>query len=108
MPKPQGSIGGTKFKILAILYKNNLDGQDCYGYGIWTTMKKHFHHYLDEIDLRNVYRHLKDLEEDGLIQKSIKQNNKTSPDRQFYLITEQGKQLKNKFDKYIQILNAGP
>lgn len=106
MPKPKGTIGATKFKILAIICRSNLIGDNSYGYDIWKTMKKRFHYYLDEIDLRNVYRHLKDLEEDGLIQKSTKQNNGNSPERQFYLITEQGKQLKAKFNKYLQILDA--
>ena len=79
MPKPQGSIGETKFKILAIIYRNDVDGNDSYGYSIWNSMKKRLYCYLDNANLRNVYRHLKDLEEAGLIEKSKKQTGGHSP-----------------------------
>jgi DNA-binding PadR family transcriptional regulator len=104
MPKPQGTIGETKFKILAIIYKNDADGNASYGYSIWNTMKKRFFCYLDDASLRNVYRHLKDLEIAGLIEKSKKQIGADSPERQLYLLTENGRQLKGKFNKYFQIL----
>ena len=67
-------------------------------------MKTRFYCYLDDADLRNVYRHLKDLEKAGLIEKSNKQTGANSPERQLYLLTEKGRQLKNKFNKYLQIL----
>lgn len=106
MPKPQGSIGETKFKILAIIYRNDVDGSGSYGYGIWSIMKKRFYCYLDDACLRNIYRHLKDLEEAGLIEKSNKkQAGGNSPERQLYLLTESGRQLKNSFNKYLQILS---
>jgi len=106
MPKPQGSIGETKFKILAIIYRNNVDGNGSYGYNIWTIMKKRFYCYLDDGNLRNVYRHLKDLEEAGLIEKSKKQTGGNSPERQLYLLTESGRKRKNRFNKYLQILEV--
>jgi DNA-binding PadR family transcriptional regulator len=106
MPKPQGSIGETKFKILAIIYRNDIDGNGSYGYSIWTIMKKQFYCYLDDANLRNVYRHLKDLEEAGLIEKSTKQTGGNSPERQLYLPTESGRQLKKRFNKYLQILEV--
>jgi DNA-binding PadR family transcriptional regulator len=106
MPKPQGSIGETKFKILAIIYRNTVDGNGSYGYSIWTSMKKRLYCYLDDANLRNVYRHLKDLEEAGLIEKSQKQTGRNSPERQLYLLTESGRQLKNRFNKYLQILEV--
>lgn len=104
MPKPQGTIGETKFKILSIIYRNDVAGNGSYGYQIWMVMKKRFYCYLDDANLRNIYRHLKDLEEAGLIQKSKKQTGRNSPERQFYLLTESGRQLKNRFNKYFQIL----
>jgi DNA-binding PadR family transcriptional regulator len=104
VPKPQGTIGETKFKILAIIYRNNIDGTVSYGYSIWAIMKRRFYCYLDDADLRNVYRHLKDLEKAGLIEKSNKQTGANSPERQLYLLTEKGRQLKNKFNRYLQIL----
>jgi DNA-binding PadR family transcriptional regulator len=106
MPKPQGTIGETKFKILAIIYRNNIEGNDSYGYNIWTLMKKRFYCYLDGANLRNVYRHLKDLEEAGLIEKSKKQTGRNSPERQLYLLTESGRQLKDCFNKYLQLLQV--
>jgi DNA-binding PadR family transcriptional regulator len=106
MPKPQGSIGETKFKILAIIYRNDISGICSYGYSIWAVMKTRFYCYLDEGNLRNVYRHLKDLEEAGLIERSKKQTGGNSPERQLYLLTESGRQLKNRFNKYLQILEV--
>jgi DNA-binding PadR family transcriptional regulator len=104
MPKPQGSIGETKFKILAIIYRNNINGSGSYGYSIWAIMKKRFYCYLDDADLRNVYRHLKDLEKAGLIEKTQKQTCDNSPERKLYLLTESGRQLKDRFNRYLQIL----
>ena len=104
MPRPHGSIGETKFKILAIIFSNEANGKESYGYHIWAIMKTQFHCYLEEINLRNIYRHLKDLEEAGLIKKSVKQGVENAPKRQLYSITENGRQLKNRFNKYLQIL----
>jgi DNA-binding PadR family transcriptional regulator len=104
MPRPQGTIGETKFKILAIIYRNNVNQLDSYGYSIWTLMKTKFHCYFDDTNLRNVYRHLNDLEKYGLIEKSTKQSVKNAPKRQLYLLTESGKQLKKKFELYLQVL----
>jgi len=104
MPRPHGSIGETKFKILAIIYRNDVNGNNSYGYNIWTLMKTQFYCYLEDINLRNVYRHLKDLEEAGLIEKRIKQSVKNAPKRQLYSLTECGRQLKARFNKYLQIL----
>lgn len=105
MPKPQGTIGETKIEILAIIYRNEVNKSGSYGYSIWTTLKKHFYCYLDDADLRNVYRHLKDLGETGLIEKSTKQVGGNTPERQLYLLTERGRQLKNRFNKYLQIMD---
>jgi DNA-binding PadR family transcriptional regulator len=69
-------------------------------------MKKRFYCYLDDANLRNVYRHLKDLEKAGLIEKTKKQTGVNSPERQLYLLTESGRQQKNRFNKYLQILEV--
>lgn len=105
MPRPYGSIGETKFKILAIICRNEINGNESYGYNIWSLMKTQFHCYLENVNLRNVYRHLKDLEEAGLIKKRTKQGVKNAPKRQLYTLTEKGKQLETKFEKYLQILS---
>jgi DNA-binding PadR family transcriptional regulator len=107
MPRPQGTIGETKFKILAIIYRNEANGNGSYGYSIWALMKTRFYCYLDDANLRNVYRHLKDLETSGLIEKSKKQTGAGgAPERQLYSLTEKGKKLKEKFNKYLQILEV--
>jgi DNA-binding PadR family transcriptional regulator len=104
MPRPHGSIGETKFKILAIIFSNEANGKESYGYSIWAVMKTQFHCYLEDINLRNIYRHLKDLEKAGLIKKSVKQGAENAPKRQLYSITENGRQLENRLNKYLQIL----
>ena len=91
MPKPQGTIGETKFKILSIVYRNDVDGNGSYGYGIWAIMKKRFYCYLEEA---------------GLIEKSTTQTRENSPERQLYLLTESGRQLKARFNKYLQKLEV--
>jgi DNA-binding PadR family transcriptional regulator len=106
MPRPYGSIGETKYKILAIIQRNEIDGNESYGYNIWTLMKTKFHFYLENINLRNIYRHLKDLEEAGLIRKRTTQGVKNAPTRQLYTITDKGKQLEAKFEKYLHILSV--
>ena len=103
MPRPQGTIGETKLKILAIMYENELRGIASYGYSIWTLLKKKFHCYLDDENLRNVYRHLKDLDNAGLVEKGTNQITGNAPKRQLYTLTHDGKQLKQKFDKYLQL-----
>jgi len=105
MPRSHGSIGETKFKILAIIYRNEVNGKEAYGYNIWTLMKTKFHCYLENINLRNVYRHLKDLEEAGLIRKLTKQGVENAPKRQLYALTKKGKQLESKFAKYLSIIS---
>lgn len=106
MPRSVGTIGETKLKILAIIYQNELHGTTSYGYNIWTTLKKKFHYYLDDRNIRNVYRHLKDLNEVGLIEKGVNQPAENAPERRLYSLTDNGRQLKQKFSKYLEILEA--
>ena len=104
MPRPFGTIGETKLKILAIIYQNELRGTASYGYNIWATLKKKFHCYIDDKNLRNVYRHLKDLDEVGLIKKGTSQPAENAPKRRLCSLTNNGRLLKQKFSKYMQIL----
>lgn len=104
VPRPVGTIGETKLKILAIMYHNELQGVTSYGYNIWTSLKKDFHCYLNNGDLRNVYRHLKDLNKLGLVDRGTEQLAKGAPKRQPYSLTDKGRQLKQKFNRYLQIL----
>jgi len=94
MPRPVGTIGETKLKILAIIYRNELQGITSYGYNIWTILKKKFHCYLDDSYLRNVYRHLKDLNGVGLVKKGTNHLTNGAPKRQLYSLTDKGRQLK--------------
>ncbi len=99
-------MGETKLKILAIIYYNELQGAASYGYKIWTHLKEEFRCYLDNGDLRNVYRHLKDLNKLGLVDRGPEQLAKGAPKRQPYSLTDKGRRLKQKFSKYLQMLEA--
>jgi DNA-binding PadR family transcriptional regulator len=100
MPRPRGSIGETKLKILAIIHNNGVH----HGYGIWTTLKERLHLYLDEQNRRNVYHHLHDLNELGLIKRGSSQTNENSPTTHPYRLTDKGKELEGKFRKYLNLL----
>jgi len=104
MPRPIGTMGETKFKILAIVYFNELRGTTTYGYDVWKLLKERFYTYLDVGDLRNVYHHLEDLERLGLVSKGKHQTVKGTPKRQPYFLTEKGKEMKHKFTRYLDIL----
>lgn len=99
MPRPHGSIGETKIKILAIILHNGAS----HGYSIWTTLKERFHCYLDDQSLRNVYHHLHDLKKLGLVERTF-QTNKNPPKNHPYKLTDKGKTLEEKFRKYLEIL----
>jgi DNA-binding PadR family transcriptional regulator len=104
MPRPFGTIGETKLKILAIICSNEVDDRPTYGYDVWKVLKKVFHSYLNPGDLRNIYRHLKDLENMGMIKKGTRQTAKGVPARQTYRLTEKGRALKEKFAAYLEVL----
>ena len=104
MPRLIGTIGETKFKILAVIYFNELRGTATYGYDIWRLLREVFHYYLDEGDLRNVYRHLKELESFGLINRGTRQIVEGAPQRQPYFLTDKGRELKDKFTRYVDML----
>jgi DNA-binding PadR family transcriptional regulator len=104
LPRPIGTIGGTKLKILATIHHNELQRNSSYGYAIWMLLKNRFHLYMEEGDLRNVYRHLKELDTVGLIKKGSSEAAIRAPKRQTYLMTEKGRLLKERYEKYLNIL----
>lgn len=101
MPKPQGTCGATKMKILAIICQKGENGVESYGYDIWKTMKEQFHLYLNDNDIGNVYHHLNDLCGLNYVTKSDDE----LYGRCFYSMTEEGLSLKDKYLQYISILN---
>lgn len=100
MPRPHGSVGEMKLKILAIIQHNGVS----HGYGIWTILKERFHCYLNDMSLRNVYHHLHDLKKLGLVERSLSQTNRNAPKNHPYRLTDRGKILEEKFRKYRNIL----
>ena len=106
LPRIAGSIRATKLKILAIIRHHELSGIVPYGYSIWLTMKDTFHLYLQKEDLRNVYRHLKELNKLGYIDRGETQFTKGAPGRRPYILTEEGRTLEDRFSKYLEILGC--
>jgi hypothetical protein len=104
MGKPRGSIGETKLKILAILQNNEEQGIASYGYGVWRTMTARYHTCLGNDGLRNVYHHLEDLQQLGLIARGSPQPVKGVPSRRLYYLTEHAHRLRSKFDRYLAII----
>jgi DNA-binding PadR family transcriptional regulator len=102
MPKPQGTCGATKMKILAIISANTESGQESYGYDIWKNMKDHFHIYLDDGDIGNVYHHLNDLCTLNYVTREDEIDGKC-----FYNITEEGTALKGRYEQYLAIMKRG-
>jgi DNA-binding PadR family transcriptional regulator len=102
MPKPQGSCGATKMKILAIICNNGEYGQESYGYDIWRTMKESFHIYLDDKDIGNVYHHLTDL----CALNYVSRDDSVPDGRCFYNVTDEGRAVKMKYSQYIEILRS--
>lgn len=105
MPRPSGTIGETKLKILAIIHHNQSNGSPSYGYCIWRTLKTYFHCYFDHLSLRNVYRHLNDLSELELIDKEVDRSNNEGPERYLYSLSKKGRDMENRFIKYVEILD---
>lgn len=100
MPRPHGSIGETKLKILAILHR---DGAS-HGYGVWATLKETFHIYLEEQSRRNVYHHLADLTRLGLVERHGSPLNTNAPNNLPYRLTAKGRTLETRFRRYLALL----
>ena len=105
MPRPIGTLGETKMKILAIMHHQELQGTPSYGYNIWNLLKQKFYLYMNEGDLRNVYRHLKELSNLNLITRGSDQPVKGVPKRQPYSLTEKSRELKQRFNRYLDVLS---
>jgi DNA-binding PadR family transcriptional regulator len=108
MPKPSGCIGKTKLKLLAALRYHELSTIESYGYNLWMLLKEQFHLYLDDTDSRNVYHHLHDLTQRGLIEKTAVQQGEKAPNRQLITLTPQGRELAPQFATYLEILTSKP
>ena len=102
MPKPVGTCGATKMKILAIMCYNHEKSRESYGYNIWQTLKDQFLLYIDDNDVRNVYHHLNGLCDLNLITRTGQQ---TDGPRCFYNMTDEGFTQKWKYNQYLQILH---
>ena len=87
-------------KILAIISNNDDYSQESYGYDIWKTMKEHFHMYLDDNDVGNIYHHLNDLCSLNYLNREDSVDGKC-----LYNMTYDGQALRERFSKYIEILN---
>ena len=88
-------------KILAIIHYNWERGDASYGYGIWRDLKRYFHIYLDDGDIRNVYRHLKELCAMEMVRRV---DNPGGGRRCYYDITEKGLTLKPRYERYLEIV----
>jgi hypothetical protein len=101
MPKPVGTCGATKKKIMAIICYNHENSRESYGYNIWQTLKDQFHTYIDDNEVRNVYTHLNGLCGLNLIARADPQSGDL---RCLYNMTDEGFAQKGKYDQYLQIL----
>ena len=103
MVKPKGTVGTTKMKIMAIICHNCDLGEESYGYNLWQSLKGHFHIYLQESDVRNVYHHLRELNELGYLER--RENIRDDPNtRCLYTLTEKGRGLESRFSPYLEIV----
>ncbi|MDP6048915.1 MAG: helix-turn-helix transcriptional regulator [Candidatus Bathyarchaeota archaeon] len=109
MVKPKGSTGTTKMKIMAIIDYNYDNGADSYGYTIWQSLKNHFHIYLTNSDVRNVYHHLRELTDLGYLTKEDEKLDDPSK-RCLYALTEDGKGIESRYSPYLDIVrrSSGP
>lgn len=101
MPKPKGTCGATKMKILAVIYNNEQYGYESYGYNIWQSLKDEFYTYMNDNDIRNVYHHLNDLCILGYIKKCPEGSDDI---KQCYRITQSGIAIEEKFRSFVNIL----
>ena len=105
MPKPKGTCGATKMKILAVICNDCENHKECYGYGIWQQLKTSFYVYMNDNDIRNVYHHLNDLCAMDYITKN--EGPEDCP-KCFYDLTPKGHGIRHRYQKFIDILNISP
>jgi len=101
MPKPKGTCGSTKMKILAVMYNNNERGETSYGYNVWQILKNQLYTYMNDTDIRNVYHHLNDLCSLGYIRKCPESSDNI---KQCYQITDKGIELQERYRHFLEIL----
>lgn len=101
MPKPKGTCGATKMKILAVIHSNEQIGDVSYGYNIWQSLKDNFYTYMNDNDIRNVYHHLNDLCSLGYIKKCPEASDEI---KQCYRITSSGSGIREKYSHFIEVL----
>jgi DNA-binding PadR family transcriptional regulator len=106
LPKPKGTTGATKMKIMAIVCHYCDCGKESYGYVIWQSLKDYFHMYINDCDVRNVYHHLKELCELELLER-IESLNSDASKRCLYQLTEKGRDMRIKYAPYLEILHRG-
>lgn len=91
-------------KIMAIVCYNGECRRSSYGYNIWQALKTHFHTYLNDGDVRNVYHHLKGLcAIDLLVRQEVPRPGPTK--RCFYHMTERGRTLRHRYASYLEIIH---
>ena len=103
MPKPKGTLGGTKMKIMAIVCHNYEIGSDSYGYTIWQSLKDVFHIYLNDCDVRNVYHHLKELCEIEFLER-LGESVADPSQRCLYNLTDKGRSVQGRYAPYLEVL----
>jgi DNA-binding PadR family transcriptional regulator len=103
MPKPKGTCGATKMKILAIMALDTGMGKESYGYDIWQRLKESFYTYMDDNDVRNVYHHLNDLCSVGYIAKC--REDEECP-KCYYTLTPMGSGLSHRYQRFLDILES--
>ncbi len=101
MPKPKGTCGATKMKIMAVIRTHENVGKKSYGYNIWQCLKGNFYTYINDNDIRNVYHHLNDLCGLGYLTK-IPEGSVDG--KQCYKVTEAGIEFEQKYSPFMEIL----
>ena len=101
MPKPKGTCGATKMKIMSAISAHEEIGKKSYGYNLWQCLKNNFYIYMNDSDIRNVYHHLNDLCGLGYITKCPEDSDDV---KQCYRMTDSGRALQIKYKPYLDIL----
>ncbi len=106
LPKPKGTTGATKMKIMAVIRHNCETSGISYGYNIWQTLKDYFYIYLNDCDVRNVYHHLRELCDLDLLERVEEQE--TDPNKRcLYQLTEKGRNMESRYAPYLEIVRRG-
>ncbi len=84
-------IGETKEHILQILSE-----KEQHGYGVWKLLKEGFGY---ETKIPSIYQHLIELSQLGLIEKTVSKSISGRPKRNYYCLTQKGKELQKTLQK---------